>query len=135
MKNLKNSFAFLGLLTFIVFMAAACRKAPNGVTISSDVTTIATSGIATISAEVDGDFSWIQWYVILPGSTEAIESTGMAGPGTIYPLVLDSTTFNAHGTGNYTVYAKARNCRGNKDLSDDCKNTTQSNEIVITVTP
>ena len=128
MKNLKNSFAFLGLLTFIVFMAAACRKAPTGVTITSDASTISVAdGGVTFTADVEGDFSWLQWYVKRPGDSEAVESTG--GVLDMYYLGTDA------GPGQYVVYAEARNCSGNKDATGDCKNKTKSNEITIIVTP
>ena len=128
MKNLKNSFAFLGLLTFIVFMAAACRKAPNGVTITCDATTITTAdGGVNFTAEIDGNYTWVQWYVQRPGDTEAVE----------YPSGIGNTTYIATDTivGQYVVYAEARNCSGNKDATGDCKNKTKSNEITIIVTP
>ena len=114
-------------------VVSSCKKAPSGVVISTTTPTIALGETATINVEIDGDATWLQWYVQYPGESAPSEDIG--GVGTTSPFIVSPATTDMYGPGEYIIYAEARNCRPAKASKDDCNIKTKSNEIVITVTP
>jgi len=132
MKTIKKIGQLSVAMMAIILVVSSCKKAPSGVVISTSTPTIAMGETATINVEVDGNYSWLQWYAQYPGESAPSDDIGGVSdsPFTINPAITD-----IHGPGEYVVYLEARNCRPAKASTDDCNIKTKSNEIVITVTP
>lgn len=117
-------------LFFATTILIGCRKAPSGVTLSVDKTTIKLGEKATLTPTVDGKVTWVAVLRKGPNASEFSETQGGAA---VLPFTFDTDTINTSATtGVYTFYVEARNCKSNPDKK--CK-SIKSNEVSVTVTP
>jgi hypothetical protein len=132
MKTIKKIGQLSVAMMAIILVVSSCKKAPSGVVISTSTPTIAMGETATIEVEVDGKYSWLQWYTQYPGESTPSDNVGGVSASS---FIINSASTDIYGPGEYVVYLEARNCRPAKASTEDCNIKTKSNEIVITVTP